>query len=63
MHSTCGGFEDVQRGHRFRREPVKRTKVEVRVGELGNGKVAGKVEVTGEVVKGWGDLVIEFIWN
>ena len=41
------GFDGIQRGNYFGGEPVRRTEVKVRVGELKNGKVAGKDEVTG----------------
>ena len=41
------GFDGVQKGNYFRGEPIGRTKVEVRVGKLKNGKA----EVTGEMIK------------
>ena len=31
------------------------------MGKLKNGKAAGKNEVTGEMVKGGGDMVVDFI--
>ena len=38
----------------FRGELIKRTEVEVKVGNLKNGKPASKDQVTGEMVKGGG---------
>ena len=35
----------------------------MRVGKLKNGKSTGKDEVTGEMVKGGGDMVVEWIWR
>ena len=37
--------------------------MKVRVGELKDGKTADKDEVTGEMVAGWGRLVIGWIWK
>ena len=37
--------------------------VEVRVGKLKNEKAAGKDEVTGEIVKGGDDMVVNWIWR
>ena len=48
------------RGNYFGREPIRRTTVEVKVGKLMNGKVAGKDEVTGEMIKG-GRLDLEAV--
>ena len=45
------GFDGVQRGNYFGGEPIRRTKVEGRVGKLKNEKMAGKDEVTGEMIK------------
>ena len=50
------GFHGVQRGNYFGGEAIRRTKVEVRVGKLKNGKAAGKDEVTGEMIKGGNDM-------
>ena len=50
------GFHGVQRGNYFGGEPIRRTKVEVRVGKLKNGKAVGKDEVTGEMIKGGNDM-------
>ena len=37
--------------------------VEVRVGKLKKGKAAGKDEITGEIIKGGGDRVVDWIWR
>ena len=36
--------------------PIRRAEVDVRVGKL---KVTGKDEVTGEMIKGGGDMVVD----
>ena len=41
------------------RRPIRGTEV----GKLKNGKAVGKYDVTGEIVKGGGELVIEWIWK
>ena len=46
------GFDDVQRGDYFFREPIGRPEVEVIVGKHRNGKTADKDEATEEMVKG-----------
>ena len=45
------------------REVIKRTEVEVGAGKLINGKAAGKDEVTGEMIKGGGNKVVDWIWR
>ena len=57
------GFDTVQRGNYFRGESVKKTEVEVRERKLKNGKGAGKDEVTGDMLKGGGDIVMYWIWR
>ena len=37
---------------------ITRTDIEVRVGKLKNGKGAGKDKVTGEMIKGGGNRVV-----
>ena len=46
------GFDGIWRGNYFGGEPIGRTEIEVRVGELKNGKVAVGDEITGEMIKG-----------
>ena len=41
------GFDGLWRGNYFRGEPIGRAEVEVRVGNLKNGKAPGKDEITG----------------
>ena len=55
------GFDWVRRGNYFGGDPVRRTEFEVRDGKLKNGKAAGKDEVTGEMVKGGGNGVVNWI--
>ena len=57
------GFDGVHRGNYFGGELIKTTEVEVRVGMLQNRKALGKDEVTGDMVKGGGDMVVEWIWR
>ena len=57
------GFDRIQRGNYFGREPIRRAEVEVRVGKLKNGKAAYKDEITGEMIKGSGDRVVVWIWR
>ena len=56
-------FDIIQRSNYFGGDPIGRTEVEVRVGKLKNGKAAGKAEVTGEMVKGGGNIVVDWIWR
>ena len=35
----------------------------MRVGKLKNGKAAGKDKITGEMIKGGGDRVVDWIWR
>ena len=54
-------FYGVQRSNYIGGEPIKRIEVEVRMKKLKNGKASGKDEVTGETVKGGGDMVVDWI--
>ena len=40
---------------------LRRTEFEVRVGKLKNGKVAAKDKITGEMIKGGDDRVVDWI--
>ena len=40
-----------------------RAEVEVRVSKLKNGKAAGKNDITGEMIKGVDDRVVDWIWR
>ena len=44
-------------------EQIRGTEVEVRVGRIENGKIAGKDEVTGEKINGRGNRVVHWIWR
>ena len=57
------GFDGIQRDRYFEGELIRKTEIEVRMGKLKNGKAAGKEKVTGEVVKGRGDIVVDLIWR
>ena len=53
MQSTCVATTSE--------ELIRRTEVEIRVGKLKNGKVEGKDDVTGEMIKGGSDRVVDWI--
>ena len=53
----------IRRGTYFGGEPIGRAEDEVRVGNLENGKAADKDEITGEMVKGGGNRVVDWIQN
>ena len=55
------GFDGIRRGNYFGGEQIRRTEVEVRVGKLKKGKAADKDKVTGEIIKGRGDRVVDWI--
>ena len=56
-------FDRVRRGNYFGAEPIGRTEIEVRMGKLKNGKVAGKDEITGEMIKAEDDRLVDKIWR
>ena len=62
LQSTCCGFYGIQRDNYFGGKPISRTEVEIKMGKLRHGKVAGKNEVTGRRIKGGGDRVVDWIW-
>ena len=57
------GFDGIRRGNYFGGEPFGRAKVEVRVGKLKNGKARAKDEISGEIIKGGGDRVVDWVWG
>ena len=57
------GFDGVRRSNYFGGESIGRAEVEVRVSKLKSGKAAGKDEITGEMIKGGGDRVVDWIWR
>ena len=50
-----------RRGNYFGGERIGRAEVELRVGKLKNGKATGGVEITGEMIKGGGNRVVDWI--
>ena len=54
-------LDGIRRGNFFGGESVGRAEVEVRMGKLKNGEAAGKDEFTGEMIKGRGDRVVDWI--
>ena len=56
-------FDGIRRGNYLGVETIRRAEVEVRVGKLKNGKAAGGDEITGEMIKGGGDRVVDLIWR
>ena len=56
-------FDGIQRGSYFRGKLIRRTEVDVQVEKLKNEEVAGKDGVTGEMVKGGYDIVVDKIWS
>ena len=57
------GFEGIQRGNYFGGEQIRRTEVKIRLRKLKNGKVAGKDEVTREIIKSGHDMVVDWSWR
>ena len=57
------GFDRIRRGNYFGGEPIGRAEVKVRVGKLKNGKAAVGDEITGEMIKGGGDTMDDWIWR
>ena len=55
------GFNGIRRSNYFGGEPIGKAEVEVRVGKLKNGKAKGGDEITGEIIKGGGDKVVDWI--
>ena len=53
------GYDGIQIGNYFGREAIGRAEVELRVGKLKNGKATGKDEITGEMIIGGGDRVVD----
>ena len=53
------GFDRIRRGNYFGGEPIERAEVEGRVVKLKNRKAAGKDEITGGMIKGGGDRVVD----
>ena len=56
------GFDRIRKVNYFGGEPIGRGGVEVRVGKFKNGKATGKDENTGEMIRGGGERVVNWIW-
>ena len=54
-------FDGIQKDNYFGGEPIGRVEVEMRVGKLKNLKATGKDEITGELIKGGGDRVVDWV--
>ena len=57
------GYDGVRSENYFEGEPIRKIEVKERVKELKNGKSAGKDEITEQMVKGGGDMVVDWIWK
>ena len=55
------GYDGIQIGNYFGEEPIIKIEVEERVKKINNGKAAGKDEVTEEMVKVGGDVMVDWI--
>ena len=58
--SMCD-FNRICRDNYFGGKPLGRAEVQVRVEKLKNGKAAAKDEITGEMIKGGGSRVVDWI--
>ena len=56
-------FDGNRRDDYFGGEPIGRAEAEVRLGKLKSGKAAGKDKITGEMIKGGDDRVVDWIWR
>ena len=61
VHMYC--FNGILRSNYFRGEQTGKVEIEVRVGKLKNGKAAAKYEINGEIIKGGGDRVVDWMWR
>ena len=56
-------YDKVNWSNYYRGEVIRRTEEEARVRKLKNGKASGEDEVTGEMLKGGGDIMVDWIWK
>ena len=56
-------FDEIRRGNYFGGMSIGRVEVDVRVGKVKSGKAAGGDEITGEMIKGGGGRVVDWIWR
>src|SRR5678815_1118760 len=57
------GFDGARRNRYFGDEVISKEEVMGRARKLKNGKSAGIDEITGEMIKNGGEMVIEWIWK
>src|SRR5678815_774823 len=60
--NVCG-FDGARRNRYFGDEVISKEEVIGRVRKLKNGKSAGIDEITGEMIKNGGEMVIDWIWS
>src|SRR5678816_2366098 len=60
--SVCG-FDGARRNRYFEDEVMSKEEVMGRVRNLKNGKSGGIDEITGEMIKNGGEMVIDWIWK
>ena len=53
------GFDGIQRGNYFGGEPIGKAEVKRRVGKLKNEKATGKDDITGVMIRGGDDRVVD----
>ena len=54
------GIDGTRRDNYFEWEPIERAETEMRVRKLKNGKAAGKYGITGEIINGISDRVVDW---
>ena len=57
------GIDSIQRGNYSGGESIGRAEVEVTIGKLKNGKATVRDKITGEMIKGGGERVVDWIWR
>src|SRR5678815_1965780 len=57
------GFDGARRNRYFGDEVISKEEVTGRVRKLKNGKFAGIDQITGEMIKNRGEMVIDWIWK
>ena len=63
MQSICVGLMGFREVTTSEESQLEELRLKVRVGKLKNGKAIGKDEITGEMIKGGGDRVVDWIWR
>ena len=57
------GFDGARRSNYFGGEPLSEDEVEVRNKRIKNAKTISKDEITGGIIKGGSELVIEWVYK